>query len=383
MRTDAIPPANAAGPGMSPAPPGILPEPGKVTTLRSRRSPLAQPAEQRRILADLRLQTAVGEEASFEAAIAAHGHACLRPTRLEYYQINLGQLCNMTCRHCHVDAGPDRAEQMMSDEVIEDCLRALDLTDAHTVDLTGGAPELHPRFRDLIQQVRERGRHVVDRCNLTILLIPGFHDLPRWLADHEVEIVCSLPHYRQRNTDAQRGRGTFKKSIAALRRLNAAGYGQGDPRRRLSIMTNPSGAFLAGNQRAMEPQWHAALAREHGVTFDSLVALNNIPIARFLEWLQDSDNLQEYMTKLISSFNPQTIDGLMCRKTISISWRGLVYDCDFNQMLHIPCRDAEGRPLAVRDFEAELFGRRPIRTARHCFGCTAGSGSSCGGALAG
>ncbi len=382
MRPDPIPRAISGGPSPLPTPTGFLPGSEKFATLRSRRSPLAQPAEQLRILAELRLLTATGEEANFEAAIAAHGHAGLRPARLACFQINLGKLCNMTCRHCHVDAGPDRAEQTMSDEVVEDCLRALDLSGAHTVDLTGGAPELHPRFQDLIQQVRERGKHVVDRCNLTILLLPRFRDLPRWLADHEVEVVCSLPHYRQRNTDAQRGNGCFEKSIAALRRLNAAGYGQGDPERKLTIMTNPAGAFLAGNQQALEPQWQAKLAREHGVTFDSLIALNNMPIARFLEWLQVSANLQEYMTKLVGSFNPHTIGDLMCRNTLSVSWRGLVYDCDFNQMLHIPCEVAEGKPLVIRDFDPELFARRRIRTARHCFGCTAGSGSSCGGALA-
>jgi radical SAM/Cys-rich protein len=334
------------------------------------------------LLAELSLLTAEGEEASFEAAIAAHGHRRFSPTEIEYFQMNLGKLCNMTCRHCHVDAGPDRWDQVMSDRVVAECLQALDRTRAHTVDLTGGAPELHPRFAHIVEQARARGKHVIDRCNLTVLLIPRYRDLPRWLADHEVEVVCSLPHFRRRNTDAQRGEGSFDQSIAALHRLNQAGYGQGDLRRKLTLMTNPAGAFLAGNQKAMEPEWKTALARDHGVTFDSLITLNNLPIARFLEWLQESDNFQEYMELLVNSFNPDTIAGLMCRNTISISWQGRVYACDFNQMLHLECQGTEGEQLHIRDFDPVHYRQHRIATARHCFGCTAGAGSSCGGALA-
>lgn len=357
------------------------PGPRRVTTLHSRHSPLAQPTEQLRLLAEQQLLTATGEEASFETALAAHGHAGLIPDDLEHFQMNLGKLCNMACRHCHVDAGPDRRDQMMSAAVVQDCLRALDLTRAHTVDLTGGAPELHPLFTYIVEQARIRGKHVLDRCNLTVLLLPRHRDLPRWLAEHQVEVVCSLPHYRQRNTDAQRGEGAFTSSIAALRRLNQAGYGQGDPRRKLTIMTNPAGAFLAPHQQASEPEWKAALSREHGVTFDSLITLNNLPVARFLEWLQESGNLQTYLELLVKSFNPATVEGLMCRSTISISWHGRVHDCDFNQMLHLECRAADGKPLHIRDFDPAWFSRRRITTARHCFGCTAGTGSSCGGAL--
>jgi radical SAM/Cys-rich protein len=334
-----------------------------------------------RLLNELDLRTAEGEIANFETAIAAHGWAGLHPAPLEFFQMNLGKMCNMTCRHCHVDAGPDRWDQMMSNETVEACLRALDMTSAHTVDLTGGAPEMHPRFQYIIAEVHNRGKHVIDRCNLTILLVPKFRDLPEWLATHEVEIVCSLPHFRPRNTDAQRGDGTFEKSIQALQLLNSVGYGQGDPRRKLTLMANPAGAFLAGNQCAMEPEWKETLERQHGVTFDSLIALNNMPIARFLEWLQESNNLKPYLERLLFSLNPATIAGLMCRNTISISWRGLIYDCDFNQMLNIPSEDPKNNAPHIRDFDLGQFKIRRIRTARHCFGCTAGSGSSCGGAL--
>jgi radical SAM/Cys-rich protein len=214
------------------------------------------------------------------------------------------------------------------------------------------------------------------------LLVPRFRDLPGWLGERGVEVVCSLPHYRSRNTDAQRGEGTYEKSIEALRRLNGAGYGQGDPGRKLTLVSNPAGAFMAGNQCAMEPEWKQGLAAAHGVTFDSLITLNNMPIARFLEWLQESDNLQGYMEKLVAGFNPATVAGLMCRNTISISWDGRIFDCDFNQMLDIASASPAEESANIAEFDPEQFGARRIRTARHCFGCTAGSGSSCGGALA-
>jgi radical SAM/Cys-rich protein len=296
-------------------------------------------------------------------------------------QINLGKLCNMTCRHCHVDAGPDRTAEVMSRETIEACLQALDRTAARTVDLTGGAPELNPSFRYLVEAAVGRGKHVINRCNLTVLLAPRFHNLPWWLAERHVEIVCSLPHYRQRSTDAQRGEGAFAQSIEALRRLNAAGYGRGDPQRKLTVVVNPAGAFLAGNQHALQSHWHEALQHAHGVTFDSLIALNNLPIARFLEWLQESGNLAGYMQKLVAAFNPETISRLMCRHTISIGWDGRIYDCDFNQMLELDACSASGSSLHIREFNPSSIQLRRIRTARHCFGCTAGAGSSCGGAL--
>jgi radical SAM/Cys-rich protein len=317
----------------------------------------------------------------FSRALSASGWDALRPGPIEIFQINLGKLCNMTCRHCHVDAGPDRTEETMSRETAEECLRALDRTGAHTVDLTGGAPELNPNFRFLVDEAARRGKHVIDRCNLTILLASGLRDLPEWLGERGVEVVCSLPHWRKRGTDAQRGDGTFERSLEALRLLNAAKYGAGDPRRRLTLVSNPVGAFLPANQLAMEREWKEGLLREHGIAFDRLITLNNMPISRYLEWLESSGNLESYLQLLVASFNPGTVAGLMCRNTLSIGWDGRVYDCDFNQMLDLPAVQASRGTFHVRDLDVVALRSRSIVTRRHCFGCTAGAGSSCGGAL--
>lgn len=341
--------------------------PRATTSLVSRASPLASGAMQLQVLQRL-------DVSDFKAKLS--------PATVEIFQINVGKLCNMTCRHCHVDAGPDRTVEMMSRETVDQCLAALERTAASTVDITGGAPELNPHFRYLVDECIARGKRVIDRCNLTILLTGPCRDLPEWFARRGVEIVCSLPHYRKRNTDLQRGDGTFEKSIEALRRLNAAGYGKGDPRRRLALMHNPAGAFLAGDQKSMEKEWKEGLAANHGVTFDALIALNNMPISRFLEWLETSGNLQAYMELLVNSYNPAAVDGLMCRNTLSIGWDGRVYDCDFNQMLELEARDPAGRPVHIRDLDRARLQQRSIVTARHCFGCTAGAGSSCGGAIA-
>jgi radical SAM/Cys-rich protein len=206
-------------------------------------------------------------------------------------------------------------------------------------------------------------------------------DLPEWFAERGVEVVCSLPHYRKFNTDAQRGDGTFERSIEALRRLNAAGYGQGDPKRRLTLMSNPTGAFLASGQKKMEQEWKAGLLKNHGVSFDRLIALNNMPISRFLEWLEQSGNLHRYMEVLVNAFNPSTVSGVMCRNTLSVSWDGRLFDCDFNQMLDLEVQLPDRHPAHIRDFNPQLLANRQIATARHCFGCTAGAGSSCGGAI--
>jgi radical SAM/Cys-rich protein len=354
--------------------------PKRTTSLRARRSPLASPRYQMATLesVDLKDQVSGG---SFDTAVAGCTDNGLLAGSIEIFQINLGKLCNMTCRHCHVDAGPDRWQEMMDRQTVDACLRTLDLTDAHTVDITGGAPELNPNFPYLVDECVARGKQVIDRCNLTVLLLQRNKDLPRWFADRGVEVVCSLPHYRARNTDAQRGDGSYEKSIEALGRLNRAGYGQSDPNRRLTVVVNPVGAVLTGDQRSMEREWKRGLERNHGVSFDRLIALNNMPIARFLEWLEDSGNLAGYLELLVNSFNPATVDGLMCRNTLSVSWEGIVYDCDFNQMLELPSRLNGGGSVHISELQPELAAGRPIVTGRHCFGCTAGAGSSCGGAL--
>lgn len=348
----------------------------KLTTLQQRRVPLAASSYQLERLHQLELP----EGSNFAVKLAENGGSALSPAQLDIFQINLGKLCNMTCRHCHVDAGPERKENMDC-ATIDLCLQALDRTTAHTVDITGGAPELNPHFRYLVDQCVARGKQVIDRCNLTVLLLPTLTDLPAWLAERGVEVVCSLPHYRQRNTDAQRGDGTFEKSLEALRRLNQTGYGQGDPQRQLTLMSNPVGAFLASGQARLEQEWKTGLAQHHGVYFDRLITLNNMPISRYLEWLEQSGNLQSYLELLVNAFNPATVNGLMCRNTLSISWDGRIFDCDFNQMLDLEVQPTNGQSMHIRDFDPELLAQRQIVVDRHCFGCTAGAGSSCGGAL--
>jgi radical SAM/Cys-rich protein len=351
-----------------------------TTSLQRRRSPLADPQSQLTLLNGVELSPTLHNH-EFAQVLQQHGWPKFQPATLEIFQINVGKLCNMTCRHCHVDAGPDRTQEMMSRDTVDACLNAIDQTTAHTVDITGGAPELNPHFRYLVDQCVARGKHVIDRCNLTVLLLPTMQDLPQWLAERSVEVVCSLPHYRRLNTDAQRGEGTFEKSIEALRRLNAVGYGQGNPRQRLTLMSNPVGAFLASSQSKMEQEWKAGLMKNHGVSFDRLITLNNMPISRFLEWLEQSGNLQQYMELLVNSFNPATVAGLMCRNTLSVSWDGRLFDCDFNQMLNLELEYPNQSRPHIQNFHPQQLQQRQIVTKRHCFGCTAGSGSSCGGAI--
>ena len=263
---------------------------------------------------------------------------------------------------------------------MEECLAALARTTIPTVDITGGAPELTPHFRWFVEQCRGLGRHVIDRCNLTILETAAHRDLPEFFAAHQVEVVCSLPHYRALSTDRQRGDGVYARSIAALQRLNAVGYGDGARGLRLVLVTNPVGAFLPGAQASLEAEWKRELLRLHGVRFDALYAMTNMPISRFLEWLVDSGNLEDYMARLVAAYNPAAAAGVMCRNTLSVSWEGWLYDCDFNQMLDLPLASAAGRH--VRDLDLAALAGRTIVTGPHCFGCTAGAGSSCGGVTA-
>jgi radical SAM/Cys-rich protein len=312
----------------------------------------------------------------FESALDAHALAPLRATGFDTLQINVGKLCNQVCRHCHVDAGPDRTE-VMTRETMQQCLDALAKTSIQTVDITGGAPELNPDFRWLVSQVRALGRHVIDRCNLTIIETAAHRDLPEFFAQHQVELVCSLPHYRALSTDRQRGDGVFERSIRAIKRLNAVGYAQPGSGLRLVLVTNPVGAYLPASQASLEAEWKREMQRLYDVQFDALFCITNMPISRYLEWLDQTGNLASYMQTLVNAFNPVAASGVMCRQMISVGWDGQLFDCDFNQMLELGLTD--GAPHHIRDFDFDKLVARSIATGRHCFGCTAGAGSSCGG----
>lgn len=343
----------------------------RTLTLAARGAPLASAEAQRARLRRLPLS------AEFEDRVTATVGEPLRAGAVRVLQLNLGRLCNQTCRHCHVDAGPDR-EEVMSTEVIDAALDLLERSTIPVVDITGGAPELHPELRRILARVHALGRRTMVRCNLTVLESAHAADLPDLFADLGVEVVASLPHHRSLATDAQRGAGVFEKSIRALQRLNAVGYGRGDGRLRLSLVTNPVGAFLPAAQASLEREWKRELERLHGVRFDALLTLTNMPIGRYLEFLDETGNTETYVGKLAAAFNPAAVKGLMCRDTLSVSWTGALHDCDFNQMLEMPTVPA----MTVFDADLEKLAGRVIATDRHCFGCTAGQGSSCGGALA-
>ncbi|NGP77575.1 radical SAM/Cys-rich domain protein [Balneolaceae bacterium YR4-1] len=304
----------------------------------------------------------------------------LRPTGIEIFQINVGYMCNMTCKHCHVDAGPDR-DEVMSRETLEHCLEALKGTDIETVDLTGGAPEMNPHFKWFVEQVTAMGKHVIVRSNLTILTTtPKYWALPEFFAKLGVEVTCSLPFYSKFRTDSQRGKGTYDKSIEALKMLNEIGYGKEDTDLILNLVYNPNGAYLPGDQEDLENEFKRELQRKHDIVFNSLFTITNLPISRYLNFLLMSGNLEEYMEKLVTSFNPSAAEGVMCRNTISVGWDGTLYDCDFNQMLEM--RTNHGAPSHIKDFDLGALNDREIMINQHCFGCTAGAGSSCGGATA-
>ena len=341
-------------------------------TLLGRSNPLASSAEQLRILERPPIPS------PFDRQLSQAGLFPLHATGITVLQINVGKLCNQTCRHCHVDAGPDRPETM-SLETAEHCIRALANTDIPTVDITGGAPELNPNFRWLVEQARRLDRHVMDRCNLTVLLLPSQQNLAEFLAAHQVEVVASLPYYRASQTDAQRGDGVFDKSIEAIRILNRLGYGQDGSGLVLNLVYNPVGAFLPPKQEAIEAQFKNELRARHGIEFNRLYTITNMPISRFLEFLVESGNYDQYMTRLANAFNPAAAAGVMCRHTLSVGWDGRLYDCDFNQMLELPVD--HGAPSHIRDFDPARLQHRRIVTRNHCYGCTAGSGSSCGGAV--
>ena len=340
-------------------------------SLQSREHELASTREQLRVL-----NTPVSRHKPFDDALAESGLHPLTATGIEVFQINVGKLCNQTCKHCHVDAGPDRKE-IMTRETMELCLQALARTDIPTVDITGGAPELNPRFRWLVTEIKKLGRHVMDRCNLSVLLLPSQRGLAEFLAQNQVEVIASLPYFIADRTDAQRGEGVFDKSIEALRLLNRLGYGREGSGFTLDLVYNPTGAFLPPPQASVEADFKRELADRYGVVFNSLYAITNLPISRFLEFLLATNNYDHYMNRLIQAYNPLAAAGVMCRNTISIGWAGTLYDCDFNQMLDLPV--SGGAPAHIRDFAAGALDRRRIVTGQHCYGCTAGAGSSCGG----
>ena len=310
----------------------------------------------------------------------AEASLSLRRARPEILQVNVGKLCNLTCVHCHVNAGPKRKE-IMTRETVDRIMDWLAKTDIPTVDLTGGAPEMIPDFRYFIERVKQLYpcRHVIDRCNLTILLDRGYEDLPAFLANKKVEIIASMPCYSAENVNAQRGDGVFEGSIAALQLLNSLGYGI-NPELPLHLVYNPVDACLPSPQHELEADYKRELKKHFGIVFNKLYTLTNLPIGRFAAYLRHNNRLDEYMKLLIEAFNPATIQGLMCRNTISVGWRGEVYDCDFNQQLGLQWSNGQKR-VFLWDVNPDSFENREIMTGDHCFGCTAGPGSSCGGAI--
>ena len=319
--------------------------------------------------------------ATFEQHFTEAGLPTLRAGRPTILQVNVGKLCNQTCRHCHVDAGPHRVAENMAWPTFQACLDVAAAIRPEKVDVTGGAAELNPHFRRFVREVRALGiPEVIDRCNLTVLLLDGQKDLAAFLAEQRVHVVASLPAVSPHQTDAQRGAGVFEKSMRALRLLNDLGYGMPGTGLVVTLVSNPSGAFLPPPQSSAERRFRDVLRERHGVEFNRLLELANMPINRFLEYLVDSGNYEEYMRTLSRGFNPAAVPGLMCVNTLSVGWDGRLYDCDFNQMLEMVV--APERSRTIFEFREEAMAGRPVRVGKHCLGCTAGQGSSCGGATA-
>ncbi len=347
----------------------------KKTSLNYRAHELSQIDVQLDILSD---NESIGVK-SFAQSMQEMGHPILKPTGIDIFQVNVGKMCNQVCKHCHVDAGPDRKE-IMTRETMQACLDAIRDTDIELVDLTGGAPEMNPEFRWFVEELSAMGKKVLVRCNLTIILAhKKYHDLPEFFKKHKVEVVSSLPYFAARRTDAQRGEGVFEKSIKALKLLNDVGYGKEGTDLKLNLVFNPSGAFLPGDQVELEHEFKHKLMDGWGIEFNELFAITNLPVSRFLEYLVASKNYEGYMHELANAFNPTAALGVMCRNTISVGWDGFLYDCDFNQMLELKVA-ADGQHISEFDIDSLLH--RPIIVNQHCYGCTAGAGSSCGGTTA-
>ena len=342
-----------------------------LKSLQRQKHPLATPEGQIEVLSDYEAI----QIPSFEKQLRAIGLNPLKPTAIDIFQINVGKMCNQVCAHCHVDAGPDRKE-IMTRETMEQCLDALQETSISTIDLTGGAPEMNPHFRWFVEELSKLGKSIIVRCNLTIILAnPKYNDLPEFFKKHKVNVVSSLPYFTAKRTDAQRGDGVFEKSIKALQMLNAVGYGQDDSDLKLDLVYNPAGAFLPGDQMSLEAQFKRKL-KDYDIEFNDLFCITNLPISRFLEYLVKTEKYEDYMQELVNAFNPAAAVGVMCRNTISIGWDGYLYDCDFNQMLELKVNG----PNHISAFDLNSLEQREIILNQHCYGCTAGAGSSCGGA---
>ncbi|MDM8554940.1 arsenosugar biosynthesis radical SAM protein ArsS [Desulfococcaceae bacterium HSG7] len=342
-------------------------------TQNNENSKLSDPKKQNRNLRKLMLKK------HFAEALRENNMLPLMVTPMETMQINVGKVCNMSCTHCHVGAGPDRKESM-PDKVVDRVIDIFKTSSIPNFDITGGAPELHPRFKEIVRRVSLPGRKVIHRCNLTAIMTKPLRDIPDILAEHKVEIAASLPCYEPIDNDKQRGGGSFDIAIQAIRHLNSLGYGKEDSGLTLNLIYNPNGFFLPGNEAELQVKYKQELKDNFGVAFNNLFALTNIPIGRFLDSLIKQGCLDEYMTLLVNAFNPEAIAPLMCRNTVSISWDGNLYDCDFNQMLDLKVEGTA--PQTVFDWDTERLEKRAVVIGEHCYGCTAGAGSSCGGQTA-
>ena len=344
-----------------------------LATLKRQNHKLATPAGQMALLDDA---PSIGIQ-SFTSRLSGIELFPLKPESIDIFQINVGKMCNQVCKHCHVDAGPDRKE-IMTLETMQQCLEAAKNPQIRTVDLTGGAPEMNPNFRWFVTELSTLGKEIIVRCNLTIILAnPKYNDLPDFFKKHHVHVVSSLPYFSARRTDAQRGEGVFEKSIKALEMLNAVGYGMEGSGLKLDLVYNPSGAFLPGDQMGLESEFKKKLREGYDIQFNELLAITNLPVSRFLEYLVNSGNYEDYMSELVNAFNPKAVKGVMCRSTISVGWDGYLYDCDFNQMLELKLDSVNH----ISKFDHTKLADREITLNQHCYGCTAGAGSSCGGSL--
>ncbi len=350
----------------------------KIKSLKSRQDSLAQTEKQLEILNGGIFED--GTLPTFKEKVKNSNIQQVRPKGLEILQINVGYMCNQVCSHCHVDAGPDRKE-IMTQETMEQILQVLRNSKINTVDLTGGAPEMHPQFRWFVEKIRKTEvEEIIVRSNLTIILAnKKYNYLPEFFSEHKIHVISSLPFYKRNKTDRQRGDGVFDSSIKALQMLNAVGFGLPNSELQLDLVYNPSGAFLPGDQKALELDFKKALDEDFNIKFNLLFTITNLPISRFLDYLIASENYEEYMHALVDAFNPSAVGNVMCTNTISVSWEGFLFDCDFNQMLDLK---VDSTIAHISEFNSTALDGRNIRLSQHCYGCTAGAGSSCQGSIA-